>query len=86
MTKKIRSPSEEMIDTSFNDDWIKKPEDVHPILCIPNPDGVMLVIGGNQAQKEMTPKQQAQLGLELIRVALKRLDDVSADISEAHNL
>ena len=81
-----RSPSEEMIDTSFNDDWIKKPEDVHPILCIPNPDGALLVIGGTQALKKMTPKQQAQLGLELIRVALKRLDDVSADISEAHNL
>ncbi len=81
-----RSPSEQMIDTSFNDDWIKKPEDVHPILCIPNPDGVLLVIGSNQAQKEMTPKQQAQLGLELIGKALKRLDDVSADISEAHNL
>tara|TARA_R100001510_G_scaffold48117_1_gene45723 strand:- start:1688 stop:1897 length:210 start_codon:yes stop_codon:yes gene_type:complete len=68
-----------MVDTSYNDDWIKKQEDGHPVLCVPRPEGALLVIGSRQAINEMSPKQQAQLGIELIQIALQRLDDVQTD-------
>ncbi len=73
-----RFPSD-MVDTSYNDDWIKKQEDGHPVLCVPRPEGALLVIGSRQAINEMSPKQQAQLGIELIQIALQRLDDVQTD-------
>lgn len=69
----------DMVDTSYNDDWIKKQEDGHPVLCVPRPEGALLVIGSRQAINEMSPKQQAQLGMELIQIALQRLDDVQTD-------
>lgn len=70
----MKSPSD-MIDTSYNDDWIKKPDQEHPILIIPYDDGARVVIGGSEAFKSMSPQQQILLGVEFIKRATTRLKD-----------
>jgi len=41
----------------------------HPLLIIPNSEGCLLVIGTNQAQKQMTPRQMYLMGMEFLRRA-----------------
>jgi len=67
-------------DTSFTDDWITNTEDGHPVLCVPHDDGALLVIGSKQAFKEMTPKQQIELGAELIKRAVQRYDKLPSGL------
>jgi len=62
-------------DTSYNDDWIRKPDNNHPVLVIPYEDGVRVVIGGTEAFKEMSPQQLILLGVEFIKRASTRLKD-----------
>ncbi len=65
----------DMTDTSFNDDWIKKPKNAHPVLCVARNDGVLLVIGEEQAMMKLTPKEQVSLGVDIIEKALRRRGD-----------
>ena len=66
------SPSD-LRDESFTDDWIKKPdEDRHPVLIVPQDDGVLLVIGSIQEKKILNARQQIELGVELIKRANRR--------------
>lgn len=65
----------DMTDTSFNDDWIKKPEGAHPALCVAREDGVLLVIGEAQSMMKLTPKEQISLGVDIIEKALRRRGD-----------
>lgn len=64
-----------MEDTSFNDDWIRKPDENHPILVIPYDNGARIVVGAVEAFKEMTPQQQILLGVDFIKRASTRLKD-----------
>lgn len=64
-----------MVDTSFTDDWIKKPDGNHPILVIPYDDGVRVCIGQVEAFKHLDPQQQILLGVEFIKRATSRLKD-----------
>ena len=73
-------------DTSITDDWIKNTEDGHPVLCVPHDDGALLVIGTKQAFKEMTPKQQIELGAELIKRAVQRYDKLSSSVWTIYKL
>lgn len=65
----------DMDDTSFNDDWIKKPESAHPVLCVARDDGILLVIGDVQSMMKLTPKEQVSLGVDIIEKALRRRDE-----------
>ena len=46
----------------------------HPLLAIPNNEGMLLVIGDLNAQMDMTPKQMRQHAMEL----LKRAEEAEA--------
>lgn len=72
--RKMPFPSD-MDDTSFNDDWIKKPESAHPVLCVARDDGILLVIGDVQSMMKLTPKEQVSLGVDIIEKALRRRDE-----------
>lgn len=63
----------EMVDTSYTDDWIKKPDDNHPVLVIPYDGGVRVCIGHVDAFKHLDPQQQILLGVEFIKRATTRL-------------
>lgn len=69
-----------MTDTSYTDDWIRKPDDPHPILVIAYDDGVRVCVGQAEGFKQMSPQQQILLGVELIKRATTRLKDVSTDL------
>lgn len=60
-------------DKTLTDEWINSAEGGHPVLCIPYPEGMMVVIGTQQALKELTPKQQIEHGMALIEAGLRRL-------------
>jgi hypothetical protein len=45
----------------------------HPLLIIPNDEGCLIVLGANQAQKDMSPKQMCELAANLIQRASRRL-------------
>lgn len=64
-----------MVDTSFTDDWIKKPDETHPVLVIPYDNGVRVLIGQVEAFKHLDPQQQILLGVEFIKRATTRLKD-----------
>ena len=67
------SPSSDLKDESYTDEWIKTPdEDRHPVLVVPHDDGVLLVVGSIQQKKFMEARQMIELGLELIRRANRR--------------
>jgi hypothetical protein len=69
--------SRSKMDDGLSDNWIKDAEGEHPVLCVPYPDGMMLVVGTNTGVKKMTPKQQMQLGMEFIKKGLRRLENES---------
>jgi len=46
----------------------------HPLLAIPNNEGMLVVIGKLQAQIDMTPKQMRRQAMEL----LKRAEEAEA--------
>lgn len=63
----------DIADTSFTDDWIKKPdEDSHPVLAIPYDEGLLLVIGSKQKFLHLEAQQQIELGLRIIERANRR--------------
>jgi len=55
----------------------ERPE--HPLLIIPNSEGCLLVIGTNQAQKQMEPRQLYQMGLEFLRRADEAMREKEKD-------
>jgi len=81
----MKSPSD-LEDTSFTDDWIKKPdEDSHPVLAIPYDEGLLLVIGSTQKFLHLEAQQQIELGLRIIERANRR-KNVSASVESPPEL
>ena len=54
---------------------LKRAEEDHPVLIVPNDAGCLLVIGTRQAQKDLTPKQMVHLAYLLLQRATVRMDN-----------